>query len=44
MGKVNFNDIDKYKDEPVKHERFKSNKKKRPTPIYIKDSSSKLED
>ena len=43
MGKVHLQDLDKYEEEES-YRPIKTNKKKKPTPIYNKDFPEQLED
>ena len=44
MGKVHLQDLDKYAEEGEHYRPIKTNKKKKPTPIYNKDFPEQLED
>lgn len=44
MGKVHLQDLDKYADEAETYQPIKTNKKKKPAPIYNKDFPAELED
>lgn len=44
MGKVHLQDLDKYAEENEQYRPIKTNKKKKPTPIYNKDFPAELED
>jgi hypothetical protein len=43
MGKVHLQDLDKYAEEAETYQPIKTNKKKKPTPIYNKDFPEQLE-
>ena len=43
MGKVHLQDLDKYAEEAEAYQPIKTNKKKKPTPIYNKDFPEQLE-
>ena len=43
MGKVNLQDLDKYEEEAEHYQPIKTNRKKKPAPIYNKDFPDKLE-
>lgn len=43
MGKVHLQDLDKYAEKAERYQPIKTNKKKKPTPIYNKDFPEQLE-
>lgn len=43
MGKIHLQDLDKYAEKAEKYQPIKTNKKKKPAPIYNKDSAEQLE-
>jgi hypothetical protein len=43
MGKVHLQDLDRYEEEVEHYKPIKTNKKKKPAPIYNKDFPDELE-